>query len=139
MHAYSESSLSQKLSCAITLKKGGKMKKLLFTILFLSFYSQAYAQNFNLIAICSNPMIIEGELFVSVSKDRKEAKVSLSGLFDFPTEIVSIGGPIMTFDYSIDERTERVIIAVDGLHEIHIKHDGEDYFQKLGDLQCQMK
>lgn len=98
--------------------------------------SSASAEDFRLVGTCSNPQLVEGELQVRLSKDRKNAVVSLSGVKNFPTQIVSVGGPVMAFDYMTGGRTERIIIAVDGGHELHFLDKASGNYRKAGNLTC---
>jgi hypothetical protein len=98
--------------------------------------TNVFAQQFHLVRTCSNPMLVEGELKVYLSQDRKEASVSLSGIKKYPTKIVSVGGPIMTFDYNTGFSVERIIIAADGGHELHSLDKNTNKFKKIGNLTC---
>ena len=113
------------------------MNKILFCLIIgVTTLTNVWAQDLNLIATCSNPRLLEGELQVSLSTNRKYAKVSLSGLIDFPTIVSSIGGPVISFDYLIGNQEERIIIAVDNGHELHRLNQEAKRFEKLGDLTC---
>lgn len=98
--------------------------------------TSAFAQSLHLVKTCSNPMLVEGELKVYLSQDRKKAVVSLSGIKNYPTKIVSVGGPVMAFDYNTGYGVERIIIAVDGGHELHSLDKNTNQFKKIGNLTC---
>lgn len=111
-------------------------KLLILPILGLILITNIFAQDLVLFKTCSNPLLIEGELQLFISKDRTLAKVSLSGLEDYPTSIISIGGPILTLDYKIGEITERIVITVDGKNEIYTQNKRSNKFEKIGNLNC---
>ena len=111
----------------------------LFLIAVSIFISTAFAKQqikMKRIATCTAPLIVEGELIVYLSADKKLAKVSLSNMFDYPTKIVSVSGPVMAFDYNTRFSLERIIIAVDGGHELHSLDQTTNQFKKIANLNC---
>lgn len=82
---------------------------------------------------CANPRLLEGELSIYVADDNSTSYVSESGIAKYPAQIQT-NGPVNTFDYVANGQRERIIVAVDGQHELHKWSKGK--FQKVGDLTC---
>src|SRR5262249_45033573 len=96
--------------------------------------SPAFAGDFHLFKTCTYPFL-EGEYQVYLSSDRKLAKVSFSGVSDYVVSEFHLG-PVSSFDFESPFGVERIIIAVDGVHELHKLDSKTGKFQKVTDLTC---
>ena len=105
------------------------------TILFAMFVSStALAGDFHLFRTCSC-RLLEGEYSVYLSSDRRLAKVSLSGVEDYVVSEFHLG-PVASFDFESPLGIERIIIAIDGGHELYRLDSKTRKFQKVADLNC---
>lgn len=108
------------------------MKFLAFALVSLLGSLSFAGNDYQIFSSCSSPRI-EGELQVVVAKDKKSALVIHFGVKTYVATGFNIG-PVSNFDFTTAAGQERIIVAVDGFHELHKKVNGK--YKKVAYLTC---
>lgn len=90
-------------------------------------------------AVCIYPSL-EGELKISMSSDSKFASVTLSGVHEFETKVISSGPVAQVFeymDYALKSRF-RIIIRSNGKSELQRFVEESKSCQTSSSLQCEV-
>lgn len=91
---------------------------------------------FKLVGTCSNPILVEGELYIYMNSSKSAAKISFGNLTEVATSVVKTDDLGLILEYTDQVATRRLNFDQSNNYRLQSMNPDTGLFEQSGKLHC---